>query len=122
MYPNILHVGCFSHTLDNAGGHFQTLDNAGGHFQTPTLEEFIKLWVSPFSCSPQVWLMSKELTGRAMASYSESRWWSRWEVCNQLLYQLGDLLPFLQSHADVSPTTTGKLLQLFSDSYKKACL
>lgn len=36
LYPNILDIGCFSHTIDNAGGHFRM----------PTLEEFIKLWIS----------------------------------------------------------------------------
>ena len=112
LYPNILDVGCFSHTIDNAGGHIQT----------PTLEEFIKLWISLFSHSPRARLEWKELTGKAMASYSVTRWWSRWEVCNQVLCQFGDVLPFLQSHPEMSPATTGKLLQLLSDPQRNAFL
>ena len=75
LYPNLLDIGCFSHTIDNAGGHFQT----------PTLEEFMKLWINLFSRSPRTRLLRKELTGRAMASYSDTRGWSRREVCKQVL-------------------------------------
>ncbi len=57
-----------------------------------------------------------------MASYSETRWWSRWEVCNQVLCQFGDVLPFIQSHPEMSPATTGRLLKLLSDSQKKSYL
>ena len=112
LYPNILDIGCFSHTIDNAGGHFEI----------PTLEEFIKLWISLFSRSPRTRLEWKELTGKAMASYSDTRWWSRWEVYNQVLCQFGDVFPFLQSHPEISPATTGKLSQLLSDPQKKAYL
>ena len=36
LYPNILDVGCFSHTIDNAGHHFST----------PILDEFIRSWLA----------------------------------------------------------------------------
>ena len=40
-------------------------------------------------CFSHTW---KDLTGRAPKSYSETRWWSRWEVYQQLMVQFGDVL------------------------------
>ena len=53
----------------------------------------------------------KELPGRAMATYSETWWWSRWEVLLPGSWEFGDVLPFLQSHPEFSPVTTAKLVQ-----------
>lgn len=112
LYPNILYIGSFSHTIDNAGAPFQI----------STVEEFIKLWISLFPHSPPARLLWKDQTGWSMASYSEPRWWSRWKVCNQLLCQFGDVVPFRQSHTDISRATTGKLVRMLSDPQKKARL
>ena len=57
------------------------------------------------------WFAWKELTGRAMATYSETWWWSRWEVLLPGSWEFGDVLPFLQSHPEFSPVTTAKLVQ-----------
>ena len=57
-----------------------------------------------------------------MASFSDTRWWSRWEVCHQVLWQFGDVLPFLQSNTDFFPATTAKLMQLLSDTQKYSYL
>ena len=43
LFPNILDVGCYSHTLDHVGEHFNV----------PHLEEFTRLWISLFSHSPR---------------------------------------------------------------------
>ena len=43
IYPNILHVGCFSHTLDHVGGRFKT----------PNLSEFATAWLMLFAHSPK---------------------------------------------------------------------
>ena len=75
MYPNILDVGCFSHTIDNAGEHFST----------PVLDEFIHSWISLFSHSAKARIRWNETTGVSVCSYSDTRWWSRWEVINQVL-------------------------------------
>lgn len=112
LYPNILDIGCYSHTIDHVGEHFKT----------PTLEEFIHRWISLFAHSPRVRFEWKELTGKTMASYSDTRWWSRWEVCHQVLWQFGDILPFLQSHPEFSPATTARLLELLSDAHRMAHL
>ena len=69
IFPNMLNVVCFSHTLDNVGNHFKIL----------TLKEFGSLWITKFRNSCKAKLLWKDLTGRAAKSYSETRWWSRWE-------------------------------------------
>ena len=94
----------------------------GGHFETPILEEFIRLWINLFARSPHTRLPWKKLTGKAVASYSDTRWWSRWEVYNQVLLQFGDVLLFLQTHPEFSPVTTRELLQLFTNAQRLASL
>ena len=66
VYPHLIDIGCYSHTIDLVGEKFMT----------PNLDEFGKAWVGVFS--------HRERTGRSMATYSETRWWSRWEVLNRL--------------------------------------
>ena len=87
VYPKLLDVGCFSHTIDRVGQHFKT----------PILSEF-----STFSHSPKAKLLWKEQTGKVMISYSATRWWSRWEVLHQLLLQFSDVVLFLQNNAGYS--------------------
>ena len=41
MFPNLLDIGCYSHILDLVGSKFDL----------PTVEEFIKPWISLFSHS-----------------------------------------------------------------------
>lgn len=45
-------------------------------------------------------------------------------MCNQVLCQYGDVLPFLQSNAsaNISPATTSKLLQLLGDRQQNTYL
>ena len=43
IYPLLLDIGCFSHTIDNAGTKFEV----------PILSEFITTWISLFSHSPK---------------------------------------------------------------------
>ena len=44
VYPNLLDIGCYSHTIDHVGEHFQT----------PVLDEFSKLWISLFAIVPKL--------------------------------------------------------------------
>ena len=67
VYPSLLSVGCFSHTIDRVGEQFCT----------PHLSEFITSWISLFSHSPKTRILWLEQTGRSMATYSVTRWWSR---------------------------------------------
>ena len=75
MYPGVVDIGCFSHTINNAGSCFKT----------PHLNEFLTYWLRLFSHSPKARLLWKNRTGTAVQSLSETRWWSKWEVANQLI-------------------------------------
>ena len=44
MYPQVLDIGCFSHTIDHVGEKFAT----------PVLDEFVSAWVLLFSHSPKI--------------------------------------------------------------------
>ena len=107
LYPSLLDIGCYSHTIDHVGEKFIT----------PTLHEFGLLWVSLFSHSPKACV-----AWRSMASYSKTRWWSRWEVFQQVMAQFGDLVPFLEEISDVAPATRSKLHSLLGDSQKNTKL
>ena len=70
FFSNVLDVGCYSYTLDHSREHFNV----------PHLEELTRLWIRLFSHSRPTRLEWKNEAGNAMASYSGTRWWSRWEV------------------------------------------
>ena len=105
-------MGCFSHTIDRVGEHFNI----------PTLSEFITSWISLFSHSPKTRFLWLEQTGRSMATFSPTRWWSRWEVMEQVSVQFGDMLPFLRRDDIGSAATISKLMTFFTDPQKKALL
>ena len=50
VYPRLLDVGCFSHTLDHVGDHFVV----------PVLDNFSKAWISIFAHSSKARLLWKE--------------------------------------------------------------
>ena len=85
VYPKAIDITCFSHTLDRVGEHFNI----------PILQGFISLWISMFSHSPKARLCWRTQSGRAMASFSATRWWSKWEVMQQVLVQWMMLSLFL---------------------------
>lgn len=62
VFPNVLDIGCFSHTLDYVGENFKT----------PILDEFIKVWINMFSRSPKTKLVvdKSRLTCSNLFSYS----------------------------------------------------
>ena len=107
LYPNVLDVGCYSHTIDHVG------DN----FNAPYLHEFGILWVNLFAHSPKACLLWRSHTDRSMLFYTQTRWWSRWEVYQHLMTLFGDVLPFLEN-TDLSPTTRQKLLSILQDPQK----
>ena len=112
LYPNILDIGCFSHTIDHVG------DN----FDTPVLYDFGTTWVSLFSHSPKARLLWRARAGQAMRSYSQTRWWSQWDVYWQLMNLFGVVLPFLEENPDLAPATRKKLLGILQDSPKNSKL
>ena len=57
-----------------------------------------------------------------MVTYSHTRWWSKWEVMQQLLLQFEDIKPFLTKNSDIVPTTRPKLVLFFEDVKKLHCM
>ena len=109
VYPLVFDIGCFSHTVDRVGEKFKV----------PHLHEFITYWISLFSHSYKARPLWKEQTGQAFCGYSTTRWWSKWEVQNQILNLFGDLKPFLEGEEYFSPATRSKLLEFVTDSVKE---
>ena len=87
MFSNLFDIGCYSHTNDIAGNKFEL----------PTVEDIIKPWISLFFCSPKAMFEWKSTTGGTMASYSETRWRSRWEVSTNPCSSLEMCIHFLNS-------------------------
>ena len=104
VFPNVLDIGCFSHTLDHVGEKFKT----------PILDEFIKVWINMFSRSPKILWRTK--TGLPAPTYSPTRWWSKWEVIKHLHDTFGDILSFVE-HEDLPPSRL-KLQQILNDPPK----
>ena len=112
VYPKVVDVGCFSHTIDHVGGYFKT----------PVLTDFTSLWISLFSHSPKTRLLWKTRTDRSMKSYSSTRWWSKWEVMQQMFLYFGDIAPFLDENEDIGPALRPKLLEVLRNPQKCAYL
>lgn len=112
IYPNVVDIGCFSHTIDHVGRKFNT----------PVLSEFTSSWISLFSHSPKSRLRWKCRTGKSMKSYSSTRWWSKWEVMKQIMLCFGDVMPFLIENEDVGAAFRPKLLDLLNNPHKSSCL
>ena len=87
IYNNMMDVKCFSHTLDRVGDKMTT----------PILDDFIKGWISLFTHSPKARLAWKTQTGLSILSYSATRWWSKFEVIEQVHNAFGDVSQFLDN-------------------------
>ena len=103
--PNLVDVTCFSHMSDNVGKRFET----------PVLDEFGQHWVRLFSSSCKAKLLWAERTGCTPKSYSETRWWSRWEVYKRLLECFSKVRPFLDDNTAVAPKVTQHLRAMMDD-------
>lgn len=109
MYPWIIDIGCFSHTINNAGDKFEV----------PTLNKFMKHWEQMFKHSYKSRLLWREKTGRSIVTYSPTRWWSKWECERQVLELFGDVPTFIGESSDVAPKSKKKLEQLLLTSPKE---
>ena len=106
VFPNVLDVGCFSHTLDHVGENFKT----------PILDEFFKIWINMFSRSPKTKLLWRTKTGLAAPTYSTTHWWSKWEVIKYLHDGFGDIPSFIEEE-DLPPSRL-KLQEILHDPPK----
>ena len=91
------------------------VDNVG-NLIIPTVLEFGSVWIRLFRGSCKAKLLWKDLTGQRPRSYSETRWWSKWEVYQQTLMQFGDierLLPEVEA-TNVGPQLLLQLQAIFS--------
>ena len=104
IYNNMMDVKCFSHTLDRVGDKMTT----------PISDDFIKGWISLFTHSPKARLAWKTQTGLSIPSYSATRWWSKFEVIQQVHNAFGDVSQFLDN-SDLPSVTTSKLLRILKD-------
>ena len=98
MYPHVMNIVCFSHSLDLVGTKFVT----------PKLDKFMKHWFGIFQHSSRAKLLWRELTGQSLKSFSATRWWSKWECQQQIMTQWGDVPKFLAA-TDVAPKSCQKL-------------
>ena len=112
VYPSILDIGCFSHTIDLVGKHFKV----------PHAYEFFTSWMALFSHSYKAKIAWSEQTGKAMPNYSATRWWSKWEILDQLLVSFGDIELFLDNNPDLGQASRDKLLGFFSNTQKNVYL
>ena len=110
MYPDIMDIGCYSHTLDLVKTKFKF----------PTLDKFMKHWEAIFThtCSSKSKLLWKEQTGVATKTYSTTRWWSRWECVRQVMDLWGNMPNFL-SNPDIALKLKEKLLHLLQTKGKE---
>ena len=106
FYPSVFDVICFSHSLDNVGERFNT----------PTLAEFTQWWIALFARSPAARLAWRAQTSTSVKSFSATRWWSIFEVQDQMLNHFGDILPFL-SECEYSPAARQRLLDIMENRY-----
>ena len=82
---------------------------------TLNLDTFSRCWNTMFSLSPAARLLWKTRTGTAMRLHSKNRWWSKWEVLNQVMEFFGAVEPFLRENYNLSPVCSTSLLEIFDD-------
>ena len=104
---DLFNVVCFSRTLDNVGSHFE--------FQVLDSRSLIRFWLSFFSHSYNARLTWRKKTGQSIRTFSDTRWWSKWEVLKQVLDLFGDVEPLLRDNEEICPANRGHLLEIIGD-------
>jgi hypothetical protein len=98
---------CFPHTLHNTGKHLKL----------PVLDEFMTAWLQLVAQPGAAKLRWKAIIGRAVASFSKVRWWSRWETMNEIAWNFGAIPVFLAGldADDIGDATTRKMLEIITN-------
>lgn len=92
------------------------MDLVGENFSVPHLAEFSTWWVSLFIAPKPVYCGGGKPVDQ-MPGYSPTRWWSKWELINQVMELFG-----LRRNEDLAPATRARLLDYFNDAQKNAYL
>lgn len=66
LYSSAIDIGCLSHTRSHVGEKFNV----------PILAKFMKHWERMTQHSHKARLIWREITGRNLRTYSQTRWWS----------------------------------------------
>ena len=114
VFPKVVDVRCFPHAIDGIGSHFNI----------PTFRRFLQLWNALFGHSPATRIAWKERTDISNKSYSPTRWWSWWEVANQIMLQFAEIHPFLPARLQeaANKATLRKLDEMLANAQTKLLL
>lgn len=105
FFFNIFNVICFLYIIDNVGKYFEF----------SVLDIFFRCWNIMFFLSLVVWLLWKIRIGIVMRFYFKIRWWSKWEVFNQVMEFFGDVEFFLRENDNLFFVCRVSLLEIFDD-------
>ena len=111
VYPLVVHIGCYS----------QTLNHVGENFKTPVLTDFMHSWLTLFSHSAKTTLLWKTQIGLSMPACSSTRWGKKWEVVKIVMVHLRTM-NLLMSDDDNGLATRSTLQSFFDDLHKQALL
>lgn len=94
-----------------------TANHVGENFATPNLDKFFKAWVKAVSKSVNVRRRYKLKFGDSPKRHKDIRWWSKWEVLEQLMREMAEIPTFvLDLHgAGLVPKCASKMLQIIND-------
>ena len=88
--------------------------------ETDLLDSFVSSWTQLFAHSPKSRLEWKTRIGVAVKSYSKTRWWSKFEVMDQILSLFGDVKEFLEAAATPVGAVRRGLMNVINDLRTRA--
>ena len=104
---NALNMLCFPHTLHNTGKHLEL----------PVLNEFMTSWLSLVPQPGAAKLHWEAILGKGCSKYSKVRWWSRWEIMQEIATNFGALPNFLADldNNNIGDATTKKMIAILTN-------
>ena len=110
---NALNMLCFPHTLHNCGKHLKLV----------VLTEFMTPWIQLVPQPGAAKLKWEAILGHGCAKFSKVRWWSRWEMMNEIATNFSQLPAFLAdleaNDILVGDATTSKMLDVLTHKKKE---
>ena len=108
---NALNMLCFPHTLHNTGKHLEL----------PTLNEFLTPWLQLVPQPGAAKLRWEGILGKGCSKYSKVRWWSRWEIMQEIATNFSSLPDFLASlDVDgIGEASTKKMIDIVTNKRKE---